>query len=93
MVKTPVTVLEALRALENNLSAREHEFWTLDQGVLQIHPEIRRRLMGHHQLSDAFLLDLAIRKEGKLATFDQRLEQLLEPRSDFRSSLEILPAE
>ena len=93
VAKTTVTVSEAMRALESNLSAPEHEFWTLEQGVPEIHPEIRRRLMGHHQLADAFLLDLAIRKEGKLATFDRRLEQLLEPGSDHRSSLEILPAE
>ena len=93
VVKTTVSVSEAIRALEINLSAVEHQWWPLEYGVVQILPEIRNRLMGHHQLSDALLLDLAIRKGGKLATLDQRLEHLLPAGSQHRSALEILPAQ
>ena len=49
--------------------------------------------MGHKQLADALLLDLAIRRGGKLATFDRRIEHLLPPGSEHGSALEILPVE
>jgi len=41
----------------------------------------------------ALLLDLAIRRGGKLATFDRRAENLLAPGSAHRCALEILAME
>jgi len=69
----------------------DHEFWPLEYGVTQILPEIRERLMGHNQVPDALLLDLAIRKRGRLATFDRRVESLLPGDSVHRDAIEILP--
>jgi len=93
VVKTTIAVSEAIRALEANIALAEHVFWSLEHGITQTLPGIRERLMGHHQLTDALLLDLAIRRGGKLATFDRRVENLLPPGSLHRSALEILPAE
>ena len=90
VVNTIVSVSEALQILEANTSTPEHKFWPLDYG-LNLLPEIRARLMGHQQQTDAVLLDLAIRRGGKLATFDRRLENLLAPGSPHGSALEILP--
>ena len=90
-VKTAVTVQDAVRTLETAVSAAEHVFWPVEHGVPEILPEIRSRLMGHRQLTDGLLLDLAIRKGGKLATFDRRVENLLAPDSLHRQALEILP--
>ncbi len=39
-------------------------------GLADIRGEIRARVVGHRQLTDAVLLDLAIRHQGRLATFD-----------------------
>jgi len=88
-----IPVREAIRLLEANLSAADHEFWPMPHGIPQLMPEIRERLVGHHQLSDALLLDLAIRNGGTLATFDRRLESLLAPASIHQAALEILPVE
>lgn len=93
VVKTSITVAEAWRALEANLAAREHEFWPLENSINEIIPEIRERVIGHHQVTDAWLLDLAIRRRGKLATLDRRVENLLAAGSVQRRALEILPAE
>lgn len=90
VVRATITIPAALRFLETAVSAPEHEFWSLDYG-LDVLPEIRERLMGHQQLTDAVLLDLAIRKGGKLATFDRRIETLLPRDSPHRAALEILP--
>lgn len=73
-----MAVSEAMRSLELNLSVPDHEFWPLEYG---------------NQLTDALLLDLAIRRGGRLATFDRRLESLLAASSAHRPALEILPAE
>jgi predicted nucleic acid-binding protein len=43
-------------------------------------PELRSRITGPRQLTDALLLDLAIRNNGVLATLDQRISQLFIPR-------------
>ena len=46
------------------------------------------RLMGHQQVTDAYLLGLAIRRGGVLATLDQRFAALTEPKSAERKCLE-----
>ncbi|MEK7408999.1 MAG: TA system VapC family ribonuclease toxin [Acidobacteriota bacterium] len=89
-VKTPVTVSEAIRNLDANVSVPEHEFWPLDYGIAAMLPEIRDRLMGPRQITDALLLDLAIRRGGKLATLDRRVENLLAADSAHRGALEVL---
>jgi len=38
------------------------------------------------------LLELAIRHEGRLATFDGKIQALLPPDSAMREALEIIPA-
>jgi predicted nucleic acid-binding protein len=48
--------------------------------------------VGHHQLTDAVLLDLAIRHGGQLATFDRRVLGLLPPNSVLRDAVAIIPA-
>ena len=90
VVKITITVSEALRALDANVASPDHEFWVMTQGFSEMLPDIRQRLMGHHQLTDAMLLDLAIQRGGTLATFDRRVDSLLPPDSEHRSALEIL---
>jgi predicted nucleic acid-binding protein len=48
------------------------------------------RLLGHQQVTDAYLLGLAIRRNGVLATLDQRIATLTEPGSAERRALEII---
>jgi toxin-antitoxin system PIN domain toxin len=60
-VKVAVTVQDAVRTLETAVAAAEHVFWPIEHGIPEILPEIRTRLMGHRQLADGLLLDLAIR--------------------------------
>ena len=48
------------------------------------------RLIGHQQVTDAYLLGLAIRRGGVLATLDERIQALAEPNSAASRALEIL---
>ncbi len=81
---------DAHELLAANLAERDHEFWPVDYPVTGILTEIRDRIAGHHQLMDAILLDLAIRRHGSLATFDKRIASLLPAQSPHSAALEVL---
>jgi toxin-antitoxin system PIN domain toxin len=92
VVGRSVSVGEAQRILDASVRAGHHDFWAMETGLGQIHPSIRERLAGPKQITDAVLLDLAIRKSGRLATFDKRVVNLLPPHSPERNAIELLPA-
>jgi toxin-antitoxin system PIN domain toxin len=86
-----VHVQEVIGMLTRNTSVAEHHFWKHETPLSEIHEEMRARVMGPKQVTDAILLDLAIRHGGKFATFDRRTEELLPRNSKNRDSLAILP--
>ncbi len=65
-------------------------FWPHEHPLTDLLPEIRNRLIGHQQLTDAILLDLAIRQGGRLVTLDRRVTRLLPPDSPHLSSIEVI---
>jgi toxin-antitoxin system PIN domain toxin len=86
-----ISAQEAMDVLGKNcLPSFHHVFWPQAFSLLGLRPEIRRRLIGHQQLTDAILLDLAIRKGGRLVTLDQRIANLLPPDSPHRSAIEVI---
>lgn len=79
----------AVELLAVNLSHGAHEFWSES---LQVPAAIRGMetvLQGHKQLTDAYLLALASRRNGVLATFDRGVRDLA--GVTFGSSLEVVP--
>jgi toxin-antitoxin system PIN domain toxin len=80
---------EALELLGENLARPAHEFWTDSPQVPPAVKEMEARLQGHKQLTDAYLLALAHRRKGVLATFDRGLRTLA--GDEFSSALEIVP--
>jgi uncharacterized protein len=48
----------------------DHEFWPCDLSLRDDEILDWRRIMGHNQITDAYLLALAVRHSGALATFD-----------------------
>ncbi len=54
-------------------SASEHVFWAADVSLLAVGLIDWQRLLGHRQVTDAYLLALAVRQQGRLVTFDQRI--------------------
>ena len=81
--------MDALALLGENLAHPGHEFWT---GSLQVPSAVKGmegRLQGNRQLTDAYLLALAHRRKGVLATFDRGLHTLAGDR--FRGSVETVP--
>jgi len=76
-----LTVNNAISLLQKNLAHPAHQFWTDEIGVAQAVEKSRPQLKGHQQLTDAYLLGLAIHKNGKLATLDRGMLSLL-PEND-----------
>lgn len=72
-----VSPRDALEVLRGSLQHRAHRFWTEDIGVTEALVHFERRLLGHQQVTDAYLLGLAIHKKGRLATLDASLAGLL----------------
>lgn len=67
-------VLESLRRF---YALAEHEFWPDDASLLDlVQPGAA---LTHGQVTDVYLLGLAARKGGKLATFDRRIPSQVVP--------------
>jgi uncharacterized protein len=79
---------EAIHVLSANTAAKDHAFWPDQLSVAEAVAFTGVRLMGHQQVTDAYLLGLAIRRGGRLATLDQRIAALTEPKSAERKALE-----
>lgn len=67
---SPEQIVEGLRALAEEL---DHEFWPDDVSLLDETLMDFSRLHGHRQVTDAYLLALAVRHGGALASFDTAL--------------------
>jgi uncharacterized protein len=64
---TPEQIAEGLKALTEGL---DHEFWPDEVSMLDDSLVDFSRLHGHRQVTDAYLLGLAVRRGGALASFD-----------------------
>ena len=73
--------------LSANTAAKDHAFWPDELPFAEAVAFAGVRLLGHQQVTDAYLLGLAIRRGGMLATLDQRLGTLTDPKSAERKAL------
>jgi uncharacterized protein len=85
-----VSPRDALEVLHGSLQHRAHQFWTQDIGVAEAVAHFGQRLKGHQQITDAYLLGLAIHKKGRLATLDAGVSSLLPEQSAARTRLVLL---
>jgi predicted nucleic acid-binding protein len=80
----------AVELLAMNLSHGAHEFWTESLPVPTALRGMETGLQGYKQITDAYLLALASRRNGLLATFDRGVRDIAGVA--FESSLEVVPA-
>ncbi len=71
-----LSIADATLLLAANTSLPNHELWIEDVSVTGALESCPRMLQGHQQVTDAYLLALAIRHHGVLATFDRAMETL-----------------
>ncbi len=85
-----VSPQEAINLLAANLRHRHHRFWADDLTVAEATKRFQGRLVGHQQITDAYLLGLAIHRKGKLATLDRALPALFPPDTPGREFVEVI---
>jgi len=85
-----VTPREAIGVLAANTTAKDHVFWTDGYPFAEAVAFAGARLVGHQQVTDAYLLGLALRHGGVLATLDERIAALAELKSAERRAVEIV---
>ena len=84
----PFDMQEARDALQRFVQLPGHVFWTDTPAYLDSTKSIFARMQGHRQTTDAYLLGLAIRKKGKLATLDRGIRHLA--GNEFSANLELI---
>ena len=69
--------------LASNLEHPGHEFWPDQLGMNEALTKVAP-ITGHNQVTDAYLLGLAMSRKGSLVTFDETLTSLLLPDASSR---------
>jgi|SRR5208337_1626861 len=72
---------EAIKILELNLKDPRHRFWADDVSLLEAIQPFSKKLFGHKQVTDAYLLGLARHKKGKFVSLDRGILDLLPEKS------------
>jgi toxin-antitoxin system PIN domain toxin len=70
---SPVSPAQAIDLLSRTCDSSHHAFWPCEVSVLDAHLVDRSRLHGPRQVTDAYLLALAVAHEGRFVTFDRSL--------------------
>lgn len=88
-----VAPVEAIRVLGENTKAKDHDFWPDDASIGETAQLLKSRLSGHQHVTDAYLLTLAVRRDGILVTFDRAIAALLPPGSKLERHLEVVDSQ
>jgi len=80
---------DAVALLDVNLQHPAHEFWSEQVSVPAAMKGLEVRSRGHRQVTDVYLLSLAGRHRGVLATFDRGLYAFAV--DTFAAALELVP--
>ncbi len=88
-----VAISEAAELLLRNTAHTAHRFVTLDFAFDQVLVACSGGLLGHRQVTDAWLLTAAMRNGMKLLTFDAGIGQLLATADERARHLAMLGAE
>lgn len=79
---------EAREALQNLTRMPGHIYWPDTPDFLSATRNLATRMQGYRQITDAYLLGLAIHRRGKLATVDAGIRHLA--GSEFAANVEII---
>ena len=85
-----VSPRDAATLLAANTAADDHVFWPDEVPFADASAFAGPRLVGHQQVTDAYLLGLAIKRGGMLATLDEGIAALTQPKSAERKVLEVV---
>jgi toxin-antitoxin system PIN domain toxin len=70
---SPIPIGRAFDHLRRNTETEGHAFWPDDISLLDERLIERSRVLGPKQITDIYLLALAVKHEGRLVTFDRAI--------------------
>jgi uncharacterized protein len=70
----PATTADAMSKLKTAIAGTDHQFWIDDISISDESVFDHRYLFGHRQVTDAYLLGLAAKNNGRFVTFDQSVQ-------------------
>lgn len=81
---------EAVDLLLANLMHSSHQFWADAISFADAVEPLRPKLLGHKQVTDAYLLGLVLHRQAKLATLDKAILSLLPDKSPARAAIALI---
>ena len=87
---SPLPAAQVAERLAAAAALRHHRFWPDSLSLLEAGRVNWGRLVGHRQVTDAYLLALAVAQGGRLVTLDRRIDATLVPGADTRHLVSIL---
>lgn len=78
-----------MNLLKVNAMHPRHRFWASNISFLKVIEPFSKKLEGHNQVTDAYLLGLALHKKGRLVSLDRGVLQLL-PEKGMERDLVVL---
>ena len=89
--RTPaVPISEAAELLTRNLAASDHRFLSIDVSLIEVLRHCTGGVVGHRQVTDAWLITTANAHGAKLVTFDRRLTTLLATHAERDQNIIVL---
>lgn len=70
---SPKPWAEAMSLLDQMVARHDHEFWPDDFSVLDATIIERSRLLGPRQITDVYLLAIAVKHDGRFVTLDRNI--------------------
>lgn len=89
IIPEAVTPQQALQALARMVAHEHHVFWPDDFLLSDEHIPVAQ-IMGHRQVTDAYLLGLAIKNRGRLVTLDDSIASLLPAGDPVQNAIELI---
>jgi uncharacterized protein len=84
----PGKITEAAEVLVELSGRAGYRYWPIIESWAELTAPFAGRIFGHQQVTDAYLLGLAIKNDGALVTFDRGLRYMA--GSEFRRNLLVL---
>jgi len=82
------TLTNSSAVLQDLIDQPGYSYWPITESWAVLTAPFAARITGHQQVTDAYLLGLAVKENGVLVTFDRGLKYLAGP--EFRDNLLIL---
>ena len=70
------SIEEASEALDSLVKVSGYRFWPITSGWTSLAEPFYERMFGHQQVTDAYLLGLAVKEDGVLVTMDKSIRYL-----------------